>query len=56
MYLLVLCLPSRSLFGGGVVCSGGMNGFFWLSERNGLRIVVPSSIHGLDDIVHNKIL
>ncbi|XP_031130349.1 5'-3' exoribonuclease 4 [Ipomoea triloba] len=36
--------------------SGGMNGFLWLSERNGLRNVVPSPIHGLDDIVNNKIL
>ncbi|MCD7468502.1 5'-3' exoribonuclease 4 [Datura stramonium] len=36
--------------------SGAMNGFIWLSERNGLRDRVPSPLNGLEDILNNKIL
>ncbi|KAL3537892.1 hypothetical protein ACH5RR_001258 [Cinchona calisaya] len=36
--------------------SGGMNGSISLSERNGLRQVVPSSINGCQDIINNKTL
>ncbi|CAH9095002.1 unnamed protein product [Cuscuta europaea] len=36
--------------------SGGMNGFIWLSERNGLKNVVPSPIRALDDITSNQVL
>ncbi|KAI6678354.1 hypothetical protein NL676_039150 [Syzygium grande] len=35
--------------------SGGMNGFLWLSERNVLTNVIPSPIHGLEDIVNNQV-
>ncbi|RAL50500.1 hypothetical protein DM860_016967 [Cuscuta australis] len=36
--------------------SGGMNGFIWLSERNGLKNVVPPPIPELDAITNNQIL
>ncbi|CAN4106405.1 unnamed protein product [Withania somnifera] len=36
--------------------SGAMNGFIWLSERNGMRDRVPSPLNGLEDILNNKIL
>ncbi|XP_056163756.1 5'-3' exoribonuclease 4-like isoform X2 [Syzygium oleosum] len=32
-----------------------MNGFLWLSERNVLTNVIPSPIHGLEDIVNNQV-
>ncbi|KAI6683794.1 hypothetical protein NL676_029707 [Syzygium grande] len=35
--------------------SGGMNRFLWLSERNVLTNVIPSPIHGLEDIVNNQV-
>lgn len=35
--------------------SGGMNGYLWLSERNALTNVVPSPLHGLEDIVNNQV-
>ncbi|XP_022863984.1 5'-3' exoribonuclease 4-like isoform X4 [Olea europaea var. sylvestris] len=36
--------------------SGGMNGFLWLTERNGLKRVVPSPINELEDIMDNQVL
>ncbi|KAM7280223.1 hypothetical protein ACFE04_007357 [Oxalis oulophora] len=36
--------------------SGGMNGFIWLSERNGFRSVILSPVGGLQDIVNNQVL
>lgn len=39
-----------------VFCSDGMNGFIWLTERNGLGAVVPSPVNGYCDIVDNKTL
>ncbi|KAK9691790.1 hypothetical protein RND81_09G220400 [Saponaria officinalis] len=36
--------------------SGGMNGYLWLSERNGWRQVIPSTVSGLPDIVNNQAL
>ncbi|XP_016549725.1 5'-3' exoribonuclease 4 isoform X2 [Capsicum annuum] len=33
-----------------------MNGFIWLSGRNGLRDRVPSPLNGFGDILNNKIL
>lgn len=36
--------------------SGGMNGFIFLCERNGCRIVVPSPVRGLPDSSNNYVL
>ncbi|KAL2942450.1 5'-3' exoribonuclease 4 [Bienertia sinuspersici] len=36
--------------------SGGMNGYLWLSERNGWRQVVPSPVVGLPDMMNNQTL
>ncbi|OVA05451.1 zinc finger protein [Macleaya cordata] len=36
--------------------SGGMNGYLWLSERNGYREVFPSPIKGLGNIGNNLVL
>ncbi|KAK3020390.1 hypothetical protein RJ639_046123, partial [Escallonia herrerae] len=36
--------------------SGGMNGFFWLCQRNGWRIPVPSPISGLEAMMDNQVL
>ncbi|KAJ9541122.1 hypothetical protein OSB04_027628 [Centaurea solstitialis] len=39
-----------------VNASGGMNGYLWLSERNGCRLVLPSPISGLEDLMDNNVL
>lgn len=39
-----------------VNASGGMNGYIWLSERNGWRVVLSSPISGLEDITDNHVL
>ncbi|KAG9452006.1 hypothetical protein H6P81_004910 [Aristolochia fimbriata] len=36
--------------------SGGMNGFFWLCERNGHRGLIPSPVKGLGNIENNQVL
>ncbi|KAK4382787.1 5'-3' exoribonuclease 4 [Sesamum angolense] len=38
------------------VASGGMNGFMWLTKRNGLKQVFPSPVNGLEDITNNQVL
>ncbi|KDO53273.1 hypothetical protein CISIN_1g0021472mg, partial [Citrus sinensis] len=37
-----------------VNASGGMNGYIWLCERNGLRSIIPSPVKGLPDIERNQ--
>lgn len=39
-----------------VNASGGMNGYLWLSERNGCRLILPSPISGLGDLMDNHVL
>lgn len=39
-----------------VYASGGMNGYLWLCERNGFRMVLPSPISGLGDITNNHVI
>ncbi|XP_047979933.1 5'-3' exoribonuclease 4-like isoform X1 [Salvia hispanica] len=36
------------------VASAGMNGFLWLTKRNGLKEVIPSPVYGLEDITNNQ--
>ncbi|KAG5541230.1 hypothetical protein RHGRI_021165 [Rhododendron griersonianum] len=36
--------------------SGGMNGYLWLSVRNGYMNVVPSPVSGLQDVCYNQTL
>ncbi|GFQ03860.1 5'-3' exoribonuclease 4 [Phtheirospermum japonicum] len=36
--------------------SGGMNGFMWLTKRNGLKKVIPTPVNGLKDIMNNQVL
>ncbi|TQD92994.1 hypothetical protein C1H46_021474 [Malus baccata] len=38
------------------IASGGMNGFLWLSERNGVRHVIPSPVHGYPNLHYNQVL
>ncbi|KAI3448662.1 hypothetical protein Pfo_005327 [Paulownia fortunei] len=38
------------------IASGGMNGFLWLTKRNGLKQVIPSPVNGLEDITNNQVL
>lgn len=37
-----------------VNASGGMNGYVWLCETNGLRSIIPSPVKGLPDIERNQ--
>ncbi|XP_076910234.1 5'-3' exoribonuclease 4-like [Bidens hawaiensis] len=39
-----------------VNASGGMNGYLWLSGRNGWKMILPSPISGLEDIMDNHVL
>ncbi|KAL8193949.1 hypothetical protein R6Q57_026191 [Mikania cordata] len=39
-----------------VNASGGMNGYLWLCERNGCRLVLLSPISGMEDIMDNHVL
>lgn len=39
-----------------IFCSGGMNGYLWLSVRNGYMNVVPSPVSGLQDVCYNQTL
>ncbi|KAM4108603.1 hypothetical protein ACB094_03G056900 [Castanea mollissima] len=36
--------------------SGGMNGYLWLCERNGVSCIFPSPVSGLADIDNNQVL
>ncbi|PQQ11425.1 5-3 exoribonuclease 4 [Prunus yedoensis var. nudiflora] len=38
------------------IASGGMNGYLWLSERNGVRYVIPSPVRGYPNIDYNQVL
>ncbi|KAB2629826.1 5'-3' exoribonuclease 4 [Pyrus ussuriensis x Pyrus communis] len=38
------------------ITSGGMNGFLGLSERNGVRHVIPSPVHGYPNLHYNQVL
>ncbi|XP_024960968.1 5'-3' exoribonuclease 4 isoform X1 [Cynara cardunculus var. scolymus] len=46
----------RSAWPVDVNASDGMNGYLWLSERNGCRLVLPSPISGLGDLMENRVL
>lgn len=35
--------------------SNGMNGFFWLCDRNGLKVIVPSPVSGLHDLINYNV-
>lgn len=37
-------------------CSGGMNGYLWLCERNNIKNVVPSPVNGLQDLDNNRVM
>ncbi|XP_042756570.1 5'-3' exoribonuclease 4-like isoform X2 [Lactuca sativa] len=39
-----------------VYASCGMNGYLWLCERNGFRMVLPTLINGLGDIMNNHVI
>ncbi|KAK4491078.1 hypothetical protein RD792_001800 [Penstemon davidsonii] len=36
--------------------SGGMNGYLWLTKRNGWKQVLTSPVNGLQDIMNNQVL
>lgn len=36
--------------------SAGMNGFLWLTKRNGLKNLIHSPVYGLEDITNNQAL
>ncbi|XP_076887419.1 5'-3' exoribonuclease 4 [Bidens hawaiensis] len=39
-----------------VNASGGMNGYLWLSGRNGWQMILTSPISGLEDVMDNQVL
>ncbi|CAA0831471.1 5-3 exoribonuclease 4 [Striga hermonthica] len=51
-----LCNGKNLLWAIDTYASGGMNGFMWLTRRNGLKPVIPSPVNGLEDIMNNQVL
>ncbi|GKV07341.1 hypothetical protein SLEP1_g19135 [Rubroshorea leprosula] len=57
-YQSCCCLPQaeRNASPINTTASGGMNGYLWISERNGWLSVVPSPVKGLPNIEYNQVL
>jgi len=53
--LIWIILPSAFVYCV-AVCSGGMNGFLCLSERNWYSITVTSPVRGFNGIAQNRVL